>query len=510
MSYTLFQSLTQLENHVFPATESIKQLIQTIARDVVRFRRNTQISYHFVARATHVCDEINDLIRKVDENDDWDSYDKFTEAIDILEELLLDSTVTIQDEVQRHFGGERDIDGYIASATNWENNREKLRSFLTKLRPNSEIWNLLLLDDDEDAEIIEAGKHDDASFLLELHQAIKGHSFRKAAEGTVPQLIESVNDRLADLYALAQGEVLENDLTIFTTQTAMLVFGIMDLSMNPSADKNSIHHLKLGPVWVEAHRLLDHFCDITEGALHSDITTNMMTSATLSYTQLMKQVGKIRQPYHAQALALISLCRSLARHYEDLTKEQRTATNVEPLEDACKKTLAALQLAASSVSMLRSFDMNTPENARVHEEFSAARAKIQDCCSHFGLTSHWDRFERTFQQAVEKDRSRTAQLREILTARPLRSPNDTSNLVRVNVKVRDRDPAGDIIRSFSLDVEPETRLRALRWHISKALDQQESARRGSQDGESLVQCRVHVAIEEITSSRDCELVLVLA
>jgi hypothetical protein len=88
MSYTLFQSLTQLENHVFPATESIKQLIQTIARDVVRFRRNTQISYHFVARATHVCDEINDLIRKVDENDDWDSYDKFTEAIDILEECV--------------------------------------------------------------------------------------------------------------------------------------------------------------------------------------------------------------------------------------------------------------------------------------------------------------------------------------------------------------------------------------------------------------------------------------
>jgi hypothetical protein len=71
-------------------------------------------------------------------------------------------------------------------------------------------------------------------------------------------------------------------------------------------------------------------------------------------------------------------------------------------------------------------------------------------------------------------------------------------------------------------VEPETRLRALRWHISKALDQQESARvlrnstffitrrEDSQDGESLVQCRVHVAIEEITSSRDCELVLVLA
>jgi hypothetical protein len=53
----------------------------------------------------------------------------------------------------------------------------------------------------------------------------------------------------------------------------------------------------------------------------------------VSYTQLMKEVGKIRQPYHAQALALISLCRSLARYYEDLTKEQKTGTNVEPLEE---------------------------------------------------------------------------------------------------------------------------------------------------------------------------------
>jgi hypothetical protein len=88
MSYTLFRSLTHLENPVFPATESIRQLIETIARDVVRFRRNTQISYHFVDRARSVCDVINALIQRVDEEDDWDSYDKFTEAIDVLEECV--------------------------------------------------------------------------------------------------------------------------------------------------------------------------------------------------------------------------------------------------------------------------------------------------------------------------------------------------------------------------------------------------------------------------------------
>ena len=86
MSFTLFRSLTELQNPVFPATESIKQLIETIGRDVVQFRRNTQISYHFVDRARSACDIINSLIQKVDEEDDWDSYDKFTEASDLLEE----------------------------------------------------------------------------------------------------------------------------------------------------------------------------------------------------------------------------------------------------------------------------------------------------------------------------------------------------------------------------------------------------------------------------------------
>jgi len=61
-----------------------------------------------------------------------------------------------------------------------------------------------------------------------------------------------------------------------------------------------------------------------------------------SYTQLMKQAGNIRRPYYAQAVAVISLCRFLARHYESLTKEQRTATNVEPLEECVAASLEEL------------------------------------------------------------------------------------------------------------------------------------------------------------------------
>ena len=107
MSYTLYHSLTHIPEPHFPATESIKQLIETIGRDVVRFRRNTQISYNFVDKARASCQAINELIREVDENDDWDSYDKFTEAVDLLEEYV--------DHVSRPI---LDTDGFVDFCSN--------------------------------------------------------------------------------------------------------------------------------------------------------------------------------------------------------------------------------------------------------------------------------------------------------------------------------------------------------------------------------------------------------
>ncbi|KAI0271912.1 hypothetical protein BGY98DRAFT_1125086 [Russula aff. rugulosa BPL654] len=556
MSFTLFRSLTELQNPVFPATESIKQLIETIGRDVVQFRRNTQISYHFVDRARSACDIINALIQKVDEEDDWESYDKFTEASDLLEELLVASTATTQDEAHRYLCEDKDIDRCIESMTAWETNRRILRESLYSLRTKPEIAGLLPMADDEEIEITEAGKHDDASFLLELHQSIKRHTFGQRAEGSVSQLVELVNDQLADLYALAQGEVLEDVLAVPTIKVAMLVFGIMEICIDPQADKNRTHHLKLEPVWDAAHRhgqidpgfpsLLVFFHDLAEGSdarfelieeklkvfllvlrpiahTHSYLQTIPDAPLPASYIQLMKQAGNIRRPYFAQAVAVISLCRFLARHYENLTKEERTAINVEPLEEACRESLAALQVAAASVPTLKNFDMNAPEDARVNGALDAARKEIQGCFDHFGLTSHWVHYERIFEQAAEKDRLRTAQLGKVLASRPSRTPDSASVLVQVNVSVCDGSPTGTVIKVFSVGVEPETRLRALRWYISKALGPQESTRAlrdssflvrntaDSTESGSLVPYRMHTAIEDIAQGAQvCDLILVLA
>jgi hypothetical protein len=50
------------------------------------FRRNAQVSYLLVDRTRDIFDAINAFIQRTESGEDWDSYDKFTNAIDPIEE----------------------------------------------------------------------------------------------------------------------------------------------------------------------------------------------------------------------------------------------------------------------------------------------------------------------------------------------------------------------------------------------------------------------------------------
>ncbi len=81
-------SLTDLGSGGSAATEAAQYLVQAVGRDVVSFRRNTQVSYMVVERARDIVKAINEYIAKVESSatGDWDSFEKFTVAIVPLEE----------------------------------------------------------------------------------------------------------------------------------------------------------------------------------------------------------------------------------------------------------------------------------------------------------------------------------------------------------------------------------------------------------------------------------------
>ncbi|KAI0300029.1 hypothetical protein B0F90DRAFT_1630389, partial [Multifurca ochricompacta] len=97
-----------------------------VGRDVVSFRRNTQVSYMVVERARDIVDAINEYIQKVENSDtgDWDSFEKFTQAVEPLEEILFKLLAFTEDEKARYFAGASTIEDCVSSTESWDKNRK--------------------------------------------------------------------------------------------------------------------------------------------------------------------------------------------------------------------------------------------------------------------------------------------------------------------------------------------------------------------------------------------------
>jgi hypothetical protein len=81
-----FMNILRPSTEAYPATEVIKYMIDTVGHDVMSFRRNTQVSYLLLERARDICDAINGHIQRTESGEDWISFDKYTNAIDPVEE----------------------------------------------------------------------------------------------------------------------------------------------------------------------------------------------------------------------------------------------------------------------------------------------------------------------------------------------------------------------------------------------------------------------------------------
>jgi len=83
----LLLGLTDVGEHDHGAAEAVKYLLQAVGRDIESFQRNTHVSYMVAERARDIVKEINKCIINVENGEeDWASYDKFSAAIDPLEE----------------------------------------------------------------------------------------------------------------------------------------------------------------------------------------------------------------------------------------------------------------------------------------------------------------------------------------------------------------------------------------------------------------------------------------
>ncbi|KAH9058117.1 hypothetical protein EDB87DRAFT_952989 [Lactarius vividus] len=486
-------SLTDFKGTGFAATEAIKYLLQAIGRDVVSFRRNTHVSYLVVERARDIVNAINEYISRVEHSDtgDWDSFEKFSSAIEPLEDILFQLLVFTEDEKTRYFGVDRDIANCIISTEAWAKNREKLSETLKNFHTHTPLVNLFDKDDvaSRDRERQDALDHDDQSLMKEIGSARSNIFVSKR----FPKYVTSAVTPLDTLQKQMTSGPLPEWLTVITIKTCMLVQGVLEVVLHPDTDTELLNHLKSKPVW-SAVATLTKALVANQGlpALPEDVQnkydeflkilqklSKLALKLPDSFVNILKEAGRVRRPFQAQAFALVMLCRFLADHFNKLgDKTTVTVDHVNSLEEAFSETLTVLHAAVDAVTQLRAFDLTNFQTDSTVQEFERVESVIKESFTSFGLTEEWSKKANARKEAWEKDKGRMDQLNKVLD----KPQSSSATVVKVNISIRENSPDGRELCNTSVSEEVTTRLLALRWTAATALPDVADAKRARTGG----------------------------
>ncbi|KAI0300712.1 hypothetical protein B0F90DRAFT_1817465 [Multifurca ochricompacta] len=530
MSSSLLVNLTRLANEGYPATEVIKYLIDVVGHDVVSFRRNTQVSYMLVDRAREICDAINGHIRRAESGNDWASFEKFTNAIDPIEDALFKLVAFTEDEKALYLAGKTSVEDCITSTEHWATNREEIWKALNVLETKTKLTDLFSEADvsSREADRLEAQNYDDKTFFGEVVEDIKdGLSTLRR----VPPAIQNVRTNFDQLLTkLATGSILPW-LTVYAVKTGLLVQGMVNMTLRSGPiDAATRNHLRSKLVWEAADELLELLNATTGDGKGSTDQVRLKYEAFLrtlrntkelalpkSYIELIKQAGRVRRPFHSQAVALISLCRTLVTEFGK--EKNHTAENALFLEEFVifdsPPFGLSLKEAAAAVTELRTVDTENLEEHAAYKALVVAQNRIKICFSAFGLEDDWSAKELLLSDAVTKDKERMDELNKALRTRPPLTTQERAAQAKVTVAVYEKTtPEPQAVHEVTFDVESSARLSAVRWTVAGGLPKQ-LARRARQEGEFLFGPEdehrdLHTALSAlIDSSNKCKLKLIV-
>ncbi|KAH9017890.1 hypothetical protein EDB84DRAFT_1442629 [Lactarius hengduanensis] len=512
---SLFDTLTKPTTEGYPATEVIKYLIEVVGRDVVSFRRNAQVSYLLVDRARDICDAINIHVKKTESGTDWSSFEKFSDAIDPVEDALFKLVAFTEDEKTLHLIEGNSVHDCIASADNWVTNREEIWTTLDHLETTTELTILFsgVNVSSRLAEREEARNHDDKTLLGDVIEDIDRafSSLAKAPHDVVPTMIENLDE----LFNKVSAGDIPPDLTEFTLKTGLLVQGVTRLAYEtPSLDPKTVSHLRSAPIWGAAAQLVELLThdDVTESMDKVRVKYNEFLGllnntedldVPKSYINLLKLAGQVRRPFHSQAVALISLCRVLVTEFEKDT--HRTSDNLVVLEEALNATLKALQEAIAAVAELKTFNLDNFEDHPAYKALTRAQKYVRKCHNTFAL-GDWSQVELLIADAIRKDKERMDWLNRLLQTRPPLASQVKVEQIELTVAVYDGSTSkSNHVHQTTFLVEGSTRLSAVRWTVAGALAEplRKRARLGgefrlvSEDTE----CELHDTVSQVAGSK---------
>ncbi|KAG8701303.1 hypothetical protein FRC08_004174 [Ceratobasidium sp. 394] len=477
----------------FAATELVEHLIKLTGAEVCTFRKNTQASYRFVDTARGLCDRINSLIKKVEDEGDWASFETYSQAIDPLEDALQAFALAEDLDEGFYLHDSTSVEACLDFITRWEKNRKYIRERLDQLRTEKSLADLLEPVPDDNKDVTDAYQHDDRTFLSDLTSAIKKHlsqegvvaTFSKKIQGMLHQISKGVQ-LVEKLLNDAPPSQISDESTVLATKAIMTIYGFMELGQNPETPVVTRLYLRSESAWLLAKQLLDGLTKhikqekkFEEVApvfqdFFDQLSASKSTDAGLpsSYPGLVKLVGKIGRSYYAQSILLVTLCREAATFYQ--SSEKKKSEHYVALENAFDRTLDALNKAVKTMqssvgeaglSQFKDFKLDDYEEQDCTKLFKESAKELTLCFKEIGLVKE-ESGETRLEKAKEKDKSRMVAASERVQRVKTPLPVDPGKLVEVTIKVREGKFNGDDLGEHKIRVQRSTRLSAIGWSVS--------------------------------------------
>ncbi|KAG9085105.1 hypothetical protein FRC06_003733 [Ceratobasidium sp. 370] len=464
----------------FAATELVEHLIKLVGAEVCTFRKNTQASYRFVDTARTLCDKINELIIKVQNDGDWEAFDAYSEAIDPLEEALQAFELTEDLEDGSYLYDSTSVEACLAFILRWEENRKHIRERLDHLRTQERLAALLKPTPEDDKDTTAAYQHDDRTLLSDLTAAIKKYLAQKDIIATFSKKIQAILHEVSkgvqlveDLLNNASSSEISDESSVLVTKAIMTIYGFMELGQNPETPVATRLYLRSESAWAPAkqRKVTKKYLRSFKNSLTNSRQKVKDTGLPSSYPGLVKLIGKIGRSYYAQSILLVTLCREAATFYQSSEKKSE---HYVALENAFDRTLDALNKAVETMQSsvgeagLEQFKEFKPDDYEKHDctkLFKESAKELTSCFKEIGLTKE-ESGEARLEKAKEKDKSRMVAASERVQKIKTPLAADPGKLVEVTVKVREGKSDGDDLGEHKIRVQRSTRLSAIGWSVS--------------------------------------------
>ncbi|KZP02938.1 hypothetical protein FIBSPDRAFT_1055553 [Athelia psychrophila] len=347
---SLFESLTDTtiatsaeEN---ASTQLIRDLLKIGALDACTAKRNTFSAFSLLSTARELCKQIHTLAKEVDDSDDLDdsgAYEKYTKAIEPLEQLLFKIVDWVAQESDQFLNKADTIEEAIECIAVWEKARMDLWELKYSEAAEMDLQAIKLASASSDADL---QTHDDRCLISALCEEISTNPIFNGPE------LSSVERRLSPLPALlavqlkTEAGTLPSKLSTTTKEAsliaasmtlavkcAMIVQGAVFLTEN-ATDSDTKTLLRVNrKIWEKAVALFkdlsthlttdtpqllaiqvayDEFLEFLNFKLDVEIPTE--------YLDIRRTVRKVKRPYHARTLALETQCRKLVGHFSKTKK----------------------------------------------------------------------------------------------------------------------------------------------------------------------------------------------